>query len=118
MPVTYLATRSSKPTVEDFSELMRIVRYLAGTPQVGLQFVATGMTPRIYADASHCLHVDGRGQGGIVITLGSALILCRSFKIKFITRSLVALEDATTYVNWLYCLLHAMNINIDSAISV
>jgi len=117
MPITYLATRSANPTVEDFSKLMRVVRYLAGTPTIGLQFTASDMQPRIYADASHSLHADGRGQGGVVITLGSAPIFCRSFKIKSVTRSsseteLVALEDASTYVNWLHCLLKSLSINI------
>jgi hypothetical protein len=117
MPVTYLATRSASPTVHDFSQLMRIVRYLAGTATVGLLFTSTDLIPRIYADASHNIHDDGRGQGGIAITLGSAPIFCRSFKIKSVTRSsseseLVALEDATTYVTWLHCLLHSMHINV------
>jgi hypothetical protein len=96
---------------------MRVVRYLAGTPTIGLQFTASDMQPRIYADASHSLHADGRGQGGVIITLGSAPIFCRSFKIKSVTRSsseteLVALEDASTYVNWLHCLLKSLSINI------
>jgi len=117
MPVTYLATRSANPTTEDFSKLMRIVRYLAGSPNIGLHFTATNMLPRIYADASHGLHHDGRGQGGVVITLGSAPIFCRSFKIKSVTRSsseteLVALEDASTYVNWLTCLLQSFAVTI------
>ena len=81
------------------------------------------MQPRIYADASHCLHNDGCGHAGVVITLGSAPILCRSFKIKSITRSsseseLIALEEATTYVNWLHCLLKNMFIDVDKATSI
>jgi hypothetical protein len=118
MPITYLATRSAKPTTEDFSKLMRVVRY--GTQNIGLVFTATDMQPRIYADASHCLHTDGRGQAGVVITMGGAPILCRSFKIKSITRSsseseLIALEEASTYVNWLHCLLKSMFISVDKA---
>jgi hypothetical protein len=103
MPVSYLATRSSNPTEEDFVKLQRIVRYIAGTIDVCLIFKPTDMLLKVYADASHIVHMDGRGQAGIVITLGSAPIFCRSFKIKSTTRSsseseLVALEDATTYV--------------------
>jgi hypothetical protein len=45
-------------------------------------------------------------HGGIIITLGSAPIFCRSTKLKCVTRSsteseLVVLEDAVTYVVWL-----------------
>jgi hypothetical protein len=110
MPVSYLATRSSNPTVEDYSKLMRIVKYVAGTKDTCLTFKPTDMILKVYADASHNMHSDGRGQAGIIITLGSAPIFSRSFKIKSTTRSsteseLVALEDSTTYVVWLRCLL-------------
>jgi hypothetical protein len=119
MPVTYLATRSAKPNVEDFSKLMRIVRYIAGTSHIGLQFTASDMQPRIYADGSHGLHTDCRGQGSIVITLGNAPIFCRSFKLKSITRSsseteLVVLEEASTYADWLHCLLKSMHIRLNT----
>jgi hypothetical protein len=117
MPVTFLATRSSKPTFGDFTKLIRIVRYLAGTIDYSYQFTKSDMQPRIYADASHALHLDGRGQAGIVITLGSAPIFTRSFKIKSVTISsseteLNALQEATTYVTWLKCLLESMHITL------
>jgi len=119
MPVSYLATRSSTPTDEDFSKLMRIVRYLAGTKDIGIVYKASKMVPIVYADASHNMYSDGRGQAGMVITFGSGPIFCRSFKIKCTTRSsseseLYALEDASTYVIWLRCLLSGMHINIDA----
>ena len=74
-------------------------------------FVLSDLLPRVYADANHNIHHDGRGQSGVVITLGS--------KIKFTTRSsiefeLVALEDSSTYILWLRCLLKSFNINVDA----
>jgi hypothetical protein len=88
-----------------------------------LQFSKTDLQPRIYADASHCIHTDGRGQGGIVITLGSAPIYCGSFKLKSITRSsseseLITLEEATTYVDWLCCLMKSIGLKVSLPIQV
>jgi len=109
--VTLLATRSACPTESDSVHLRRIVRYLAGTPDVGIVFDGTRpVVPVIYADASHITHPDGLSQAGIIITLGSAPILSRSFKIKLVTRSsseseLFALEEASTYAGWLKLLL-------------
>eukprot|EP00981_Chlorochromonas_danica_P012898 scaffold5545_cov170-Ochromonas_danica.AAC.1 len=113
---TVLATRSSSPTDRDMSNALRIVRYLAGTPTIGLCFKADStLQPAIFADASHCIHPDGRGQGGITITLGSSPIFSRSYKLKLTTRSsseseLVTLEEASTYPAWLNHLLQDMGI--------
>ena len=111
MPVTALSTRNADPTDADFANLLRIVRYLAGTTDIGLEFDGNvAVSPAIYADASHNIYPDARGHAGMIITLGSAPILSRSFKIKYVSRSsseteLYALEEATTYSGWLKMLL-------------
>ena len=56
---------------------------------------------------------DGRGQMGLTITLGSGHIICRSSRIKCITRSsseseLYALEEASTYVIWMRLLMNEL----------
>lgn len=114
MATTLLATRSARPSEQDFVHLRRVVRYLAGTIDVGIEFDGTRpVVPVMYADASHITHPDGLSQAGIIITLGSAPILSRSFKIKLVTRSsseseLYALEEASTYAEWLKMLLSDM----------
>jgi hypothetical protein len=111
MPVSYLATKSSNPSAQDYSKALRVVKYLAGTPTKGLKYTkGRDMKAEIHADSSHAIHITGHGHGGIVITLGKCLISCRSFKLKSITRSsseseLVTLDDAVTYVIWLILLL-------------
>jgi hypothetical protein len=112
MPVSYLASKSAKPTVYHNSEAIRIIKYLSGTPNVGLVFTYNNgkVNVKVYADASHNLHENGYGHGGIFISLGSAPIFWRSTKLKCITRSsteseLVTLEDSVTYVIWLRQLL-------------
>lgn len=113
---TVLATRCARPTQQDMSQLNRVVRYVAGTTDIGLTFDGSKpLAPTIYADASHGIHHDGKGHGGIVITYGSAPVLCRSFKLKLVTRSsteseLVALEEASTYAEWLKLLMSELKI--------
>jgi hypothetical protein len=111
MPVAYLASKCSKPTEEDWSKVMRILRYLAGTRSEGITFSAKiPFKPMISADASHHLHAEGHGQQGFFISNGSAPVAHRSSKIKMITRSsseseLCALEEASTYAVWYRLLL-------------
>lgn len=115
-PVVTLATRSSKPRRSDMQHAIRVLRYLAVNRGIGPIF--DGKVPlvaNIFADASHCLHFTGHGQGGIIITLGSAPIHIMSFKLKLITRSsseseLVVLEEASTFAVWLKLLLFELDV--------
>jgi len=111
LAVTVLASRCSAPSEEDMSKAMRVVRYLAGTREPGLTLRAgIPLVPKIYADASHGTHPDGKGHGGIFLSLGSSPVHSRSFKLKAVTRSsteseLYALEEASTYAEWWSMLL-------------
>jgi hypothetical protein len=60
MPVSFLATRSSAPTTDDMNKAFRIVKYLAGSIDVGLVFgkPVGGLQPEFYFDASHGLYSD------------------------------------------------------------
>jgi hypothetical protein len=117
MPVTFLASRSAHPTEEDMSKAMRVLKYLSGTVDVGIHFSRKQkIDPRIYADASHGIHADGRGHGGIVITLGSGVAHARSFKLKMTSRSsseseLIVLEEASSYVEWYMSLLSSFHVD-------
>jgi ABC-type nitrate/sulfonate/bicarbonate transport system substrate-binding protein len=69
------------------------------------------------------LHGDGKGQGGIIITLGSAPIMAKSFKLKLITLSsteseLLALQESTTYALWLSTLLQDLNLQQNEPIRI
>jgi hypothetical protein len=115
MPVSYLATRSQTPTEDDMSKTLRILRYLYGTKRVGITILPSNLTLRVYADASHVVHTDGKGHSGIMITLGTNVIFVRSTKIRCVTRSsseseLFSLEDASTYVVWLRFLLKELGL--------
>jgi hypothetical protein len=72
--------------------------------------------PAIYADASHGIHADGKGHGGIIITLGLVPVYSKSYKLKIITRSsseaeLVVLEEASTFTGWYKHLLLDLGIH-------
>ena len=67
---------------------------------------SAGICATIYTDASHGLHQDGKGQIGIIATLGSGYVGARTSKIKMITLSSteseqLALCEATTYARWM-----------------
>jgi hypothetical protein len=117
MPVTYLATKSSKPTSDFYSAALRIIAYISNTKHIRMRFSRTAsMEPTIFADASHLLHQDARGHGGIILSLGSAPILTKSYKLRLNTKSsteseLVVLETATSYAKWWSLLLSELKIS-------
>lgn len=115
-PTTYLATKSGSPTEYHYDMCQHVLNYLAGTTDVGIVYSKNAnMIPVIYADSSHILHSDGKGHGGIVITLGSAPILVKSFKLRLVTRStseseLVSLEEAVSYGMYLKTFLSELRL--------
>jgi len=112
--VTTLATKCADPREIDMQNLNRLIRYLAGTINRGYTFRGDAdMMARAYADASHGLHSDGRGHGAIAITLGSAPVMTRCFKLKPTTRSsseseLYVLDETSTYCGWFKLLLRGL----------
>ena len=106
-PTLFLATRSQSPTVDDYQKLCRVLKYVKRGPEYGVLFRKdAGICATVYTDASHGLHEDGKGQIGIIATLGSGYVGARSSKIKMITLSSteseqLALCEATTYAKWM-----------------
>ena len=92
--VTVLSSKCSAPNQQDFDDMIRVLRYLRHTPNKCLVFVRDvdcsddGIpTLRIWGDASHGLHPDGRGHGAIGVTAGSAPLAVKSWKIKHVCLS-------------------------------
>lgn len=73
LATAFLTTRLTNPTKADWTKLIKTVRYLNGTKNLGLTFHAAGTTLSCQADASHGLHHDGRGQLGVCLWLGSSI---------------------------------------------
>ena len=51
------------------------------------------MAFRSYVDSSHALHKDGRGHGGLFLTLGSGYVFAKSGKLKTATLSSTESEN-------------------------
>jgi hypothetical protein len=69
------------------------------------------MKPRFIVDTSHGVHMDGKGQLGLIIMLGVAVIFCRSCKLKAVTLSsteseVYGLSDSVGYALWFARLLN------------
>jgi hypothetical protein len=71
MPVTYLATKSSDPKQKDYNKAVRILNYVVNTMTRCLWFRSrTDLKLQVFTDASHMLHLDTKGHGGIIVTYG------------------------------------------------
>lgn len=128
--VAYLATQNTAPKKRHYQATLKILRYLASVPNYTVRYKRDtgsadrgGIIPRIYSDASHAFHGDGRGQAGMFITLGSGFIACRSTKLRMVTLSStesegVALAEAATYAVWLKSLLSSFGYHISNPVKI
>jgi hypothetical protein len=116
--VAWLATKSSGPTRAHMKKLQKILNYVKNTLNYGLIFDGDGDAVEVYADASFGVHHDTSGHTGIVIKLFGSVVLAKSLKQRIITKSsteseLVALDDATTHLPWIFEFLEELRINVD-----
>jgi histone deacetylase 1/2 len=106
LPIAFLSTRVQAPDLDDYSKLQRVLRYLNGTPELGIVLEgATGTVVEAYIDASYGVHADCRSHTGMVITLGGAPVDTKSTKQKINTKSsaeaeLIALSDMCSRAIW------------------
>ena len=104
--VAFLTTRVKGPDVDDWKKLTRMIRYLRGTPELPLILRADGTSIiKWWADGSHAVHKDMKGQSGGCMSLGSGVPYSNSSKQKLNTRSsteseLVAADDVMPMLLW------------------
>jgi hypothetical protein len=96
--VAFLTTRVKNPTVQDNFKLERVLKYLAGTKEMGLVLeIGNILQVRSYVDASFGVHADYKGHTGGAIYLGkSALIFSKSAKQKLMGKSSTETELVAT----------------------
>jgi hypothetical protein len=72
MAVLFLTTWVKAPDQDDWGKLVRVLKYLNGTPHMKLILSADKMkfTVHWYVDGSHQVHKDCRGQIGCIMTMG------------------------------------------------
>ena len=104
---SYLATRSKAPTSEDFDELSKLMKYLDTSGNWGIRY-KKGVRAAIkeWCDSAHSLYLDGRGQMGLCMNLGSGMVFAKSNVIRIITLSSTESEwycmcEGTTYIIWM-----------------
>ena len=113
-PVVYLATRASDPSMRNYKSACRILRYLECSGDRAILFRRKcRFEIKISADSSHRLYKDGKGQGGIMVSIGSGVVHARSFKIKISVLSPtecegVAVCEAGTYAIFMTSLCRAL----------
>jgi hypothetical protein len=105
LPISFLTTRVLHPDRDDQSKLMRVMRYLNGTPHLGVNLQGWEGTIEAYIDASYGVHADCRSHSGMIVTMGGAPIDAKSVKQTINTKSsaeaeLMALSDQCSRVIW------------------
>ena len=118
LPVTYMASRSHIATEKDTQHVLRIVRYLENTKDVGMILHCKDLSLTIHCDASHLVHKQaGKGHTGFYVTLGSSQTYLhgRSGKQKLTAMSstdaeIIAACDAVKFAMWMRNLLTELQI--------
>jgi hypothetical protein len=114
--ISFLTTRVREPDEDDWKKLVRMMRYLRGTPDLGLTL--SGNETRIvkevgwYIDGAHTVHKTMRSQTGGTSTLGKGCVMSTSVKQKLNSRSsmeteVIAIDDLMPQVLWTNYFLEA-----------
>jgi len=105
--VSHLASRVTKPNVQDLAKLNRLFGYLASTINYGILFTSSGNNELIvYCDAAYLCHEDTKSRTGVVAIINGGVVAAKSSKQKMVTKSsteaeLVAICDGVSWA--LYC---------------
>jgi len=106
LPVNFLSTRVNKFTEGDGIKLSRVLKYLNYTKDLGLSLKCANpeeIEIITAADASYGCHVDGKGQTGILTSLGAGAVNSSTTKQKLVAKSsseaeLIASSDGISHL--------------------
>ena len=101
--ISFLCTRVTKSTEEDWGKLERLLTYLKCTLKMPRILSADRLdTIKSWVDASYATHEDMRGHTGGVISMGSGVINTRSGKQRINTKSSTETEvvGASDFLPW------------------
>ena len=122
LAVSFLSTRVTKSTAQDWSKLERVLMYINMCPDLGIVLRAEdGLKVMAHVDASFAVHPDMKGQSGSMITLGSGPVYVASKKQGIVTKSsteseLVAISDMLPMVIWTRGFLKEQGYKMDPAV--
>jgi len=104
--VAFMCTRVQVPTTDDWAKLIRILKYLNGTRDLGIRLNADkDVAIYAYVDASYGVHQDMKSHTGGVISLGKGPVYVTSAKQKLMSKSsteaeLIGVSDVLSQVIW------------------
>ena len=114
----FLTKRVREPTEEDMLKLIRVLRYLNGTQDLGLTLQPDkDLAVWSYVDASYAVHSDMKSQTGVAVSLGTGVTYAKSTTQQLNAKSsteaeLYALTDGSCHVIWVRDYLIGQGYNI------
>ena len=120
--VAFLCTRVKQPNRGDWKKLLRLMKYLSGTKDMGLRLRSDKTNSlKWYADAAFAVHPDFKSHTGATLSMGDGAVLSMSRKQKLNTKSsteaeLVGADDVASLMLWTRLFLQAQGYRIDKNI--
>ena len=117
--VSFLCTRVTKSTEEDWRKLKRVILWLQKTKDEVLRLKSDGTAVvHWYVDASFAVHPDLRSHNGAAMTLGWGCLIAFSCKQKMNTRSsteaeLIAVDDMISDIIWTKNFIEAQGYKVE-----
>ena len=106
LATSFLASRTRDPREDDHKKLIRLIRYLEGTRELGIVLEANKPIQLItYVDASYAVHENFKSQTGGIISLTRGPVFATSSKQKLVSKSsteaeLIGVSDVLSHVLW------------------
>ena len=104
--ISFLARRVQHPDVDDWDKMIRLIRYIRGSKDLGIRLCgSTQLAVTAYIDASFGVHSDLKSHTGCTITIGKGPVYAKSSVQRLNTVSsaeaeLVGLADSVGQVIW------------------
>lgn len=118
--MAFLATRVTRCTEDDVDKLVRVLKYITNTKEMGviLRPGKLGMCVRVYVDAAYGVHSDGKSHtGSCVVIKDVGAVHCKSSKQSIVTKSsteaeLIALSDSANQGLYMRSFLMSQGYNV------
>jgi hypothetical protein len=106
LAITFLASRVTNPTEQDWTKLVRVMDFLKATQDdVTILAADQDFIIKWYIDSSFAVHPDFKSHTGATMTMGTGVVTSQSTKQKVNCRSsteseLKAVDDAISKIMW------------------
>ena len=120
--ISYLCTRVTNPSEDDYKKLTRVIRYLRGTVNMPLRLEADSLNVvKWWVDASYGVHPDLKSHTGGIMSMGKGAVYGTSTRQKLNTKSsteaeLVGVAEVLPQVLWTRYFIEAQGYTCTSTI--